>query len=171
MSQVEPKAKDSTDTGSNGADTGLGMGSTTATLPNSKPIPEGARPLGDHGGWYVPGNPGHDGSNAGRPSDRVRIKATGHVDAEIDRYGRILANLNGRIERSMEDDNPESKLLPLIRESARLLKGLADIGIGQKVTNVVEKDGYHDAASRAYDQSHDKLSFLEALKRELDGIP
>ena len=167
-------------------DTGVVKGSPAPTITNSRGISEPAMIPAHGNGRLRLGREGDTNPNAGRPAERVRIGATNACMAEVARYGAILYALNTAIEKELgivyaldgtvescnvDLDRIERKVLPALRESNKTFNGLAQVGPGHRSTNVVEKDGYHDAASRAYDQSHDKLSFLEALKRELDGIP
>ena len=113
------------------------------------------------------GNPTKSG---GRKPERLRILATEGVEELLP---KIIASTMKQADLAQTTEGSEARQAHA--EAVRGFKGLVEAGPGTKVTNVVEKDGYHDAASRAYDihltQGSDKLSFLEALKRELDGIP
>ena len=127
------------------------------------------RILGQSGNLLNIGNPGpHPG--AGRPPERIRRDATESLEEHVGSMGIALGQVTARALVELEKGNV-GNAAALLGQSSRIASTLASIGPGTKVTNVVEREGYHDAASRAYDQSHDKLSFLEALKRELDGIP
>ena len=112
------------------------------------------------------GNPG-PWPNSGRRPERLRILATEGVE---DLLPEIIASTKKQAALAQTESGSEARQAHA--EAVRGFKGLVEAGPGTKVTNVVEREGYHDAASRAYD-SHDgtKLGFLEALKRELESIP
>ena len=113
------------------------------------------------------GNPGNKGG--GRRPDAIRVVCTEAVEelAPLIRASTIKQAGIANSATSTPDQAARAHA-----EAVRGFKGLVEAGPGTKVTNVVEREGYHDAASRAYD-AHDgsKLSFLELLKKELDGIP
>ena len=124
--------------------------------------------IGEDGNLLNVGNPGNKGSN-GRPPERIRVRATQGADDLVD---DVIESTRMQLADAKNPDLSPDRRQRAHAEGVRGFKGLVEAGPGTKVTNVVEREGYHDAASRAYD-AHDgsKLSFLELLKKELDGIP
>ena len=118
----------------------------------------------------TPGNPGNPGG--GRIADKVRLDATKGLENEVARIAGLLQTMVSRAESEFKPDGSLNNGLATMREIGRIANTLTSIGPGTKVTNVVERDGYHDAADRAYTR-HDgsKLDFLLKLKEELDAIP
>ena len=125
-------------------------------------MPNGARLKAD-------GNPGHDGSGTGRRPERLRIAATEGVESLLP---KIIASTELQANTALDQKATPDQRARAHAEAVRGFKGLVEAGPGTKVTNVVERDGYHDAADRAYTR-HDgsKLDFLLKLKEELDAIP
>ena len=168
MTDARPKTPETVERQGEAARKATGDAAGNGTPPTTDP--KLRKNIGPNGPVLNVGNPGNKGGT-GRPSEKVRIEATESLQAQMGKltslYGKVLDSALSSLESGKLHD-----AMTALREGTRVAKTLTDIGPGTKVTNVVERDGYHDAASRAYDQ-HDgtKLGFLEALKAELDAIP
>ena len=171
MSIAEEKMSEKVPAAGSGA--GVGMGSSPDTLPSFRETTVPTMP-GRNGGTLKVGNPGHNGAGTGRPADKVRKEATESLEQFIGRIGALMGSTVGLCESEIAKGEKLSvnSLAALLNQVSKLAATLTSIGPGTKVTNVVEREGYHDAAHRAY-TAHDGtlLDFLQKLKVELDGIP
>ena len=139
-------------------DTGNGMGkdtgkdSPTPTISNSKGIPDGARPLNEHGGWYIPGNPGHDGSNAGRPKKLTREALTEAAGEAHEPYVKLRNDWLDKAQKELDKGNIDAA--DRCQKAAdRIQEGYLKYGLGSKVTNVVENDQVLDVFAQALDRA------------------
>ena len=146
-------------------DIGPGNGSPPLTVLNARRIPVPAMP-GANGGLLKVGNDVNQ-NQGGRKPERLRIIATEGVEELLP---KIIASTMKQADLAQTTEGSEARQAHA--EAVRGFKGLVEAGPGTKVTNVVEREGYHDAAHRAY-TAHDGtlLDFLTKLKAELDGIP
>ena len=148
------------------------MGSTTDTTDNQRKNNVPTMPGRNGGTLNAGGTPGNAGGS-GRPAEKVRRDATESLERFVGRIGNLMGSTVELAESELAEGTVNvNRLTALLNQVSKMAATLTSIGPGTKVTNVVEREGYHDAASRAYD-AHDgsKLSFLELLKRELEGIP
>ena len=153
------------------AGNGPGNGSPVPTVVNSRGITVPAIP-GRNGGLLAPGNRiGDTNPNAGRPAEKVRRDATDSLAEHVGKLGTMLGKTLAAAETAL-DSGKTHDAMALLNQASRAASTLTSIGPGTKVTNVVEREGYHDAAHRAY-TAHDGtlLDFLQKLKVELEGIP
>ena len=125
---------------------------------------------GVNGNLRAGGKPGNKGG--GRPSERVRIKATEASEKSVARLGRVLDTLTKRSEAELSDGTL-ARALSIIRESTKLFTALSNLGIGTKVETTLGSTEFIDVVARVLNEVVDdpilKSEVLVRLKDELKG--
>lgn len=132
--------------------------------------------IGLNGGLLNYGNPGNSGGS-GRPSERIRLKATQSLDSQIEPIGKLLETVVAKANEAFESGRND-QALACIREISRVANTLTSIGPGTKVTNVVEREEWLDHAAQAFDKvatdygltdPQARVAYVKELRESLNG--
>jgi hypothetical protein len=143
-------------------------GPTPPTALNYGGIMVPVRP-GLNGGLLITGNPGHDGSNAGRTPDRLRRKATDALEGQIEEIGSLLTQVVTRAKLELEESGNVHTGLAALNQVAKLAATLTSIGPGTKVTNVVERPEWVQATRECMEECGVEAELVTRVLKLMDA--